>query len=248
LSGLSLFRDGRESVEDRKHSVRPSTCTTPEWCQRILADELNMRRIAAKFVPHLLNNDQWDHRVQVCSELQKAVRHDPNFLSRVITGDESWLYNCDPETKQQSSQWKTPSSPWPNKVCQVRNNIHSTLIIFFYIRGTVPKEFVPPGQTLNGNIYCKVLRWLRGKYEAQMAWDVEEWTLVVAPWQSASTHLAHCEEFLTENTWTLFPTLPTHLTWLPAISTCSLKWNSGWKGCISYPLKRSKQNRTGTTR
>jgi len=70
-----------------------------------------MRQIAAKFVPRLLNNDQRDHRVQVCTELQKAVRHDPNFLSRVITGDESCLYDYDPETKQQSSQWKMPSSP-----------------------------------------------------------------------------------------------------------------------------------------
>jgi len=80
-------------------------------CQRILADELNMRRIAAKFVPCLLNNDQRDHRVQACTKVQKAVRHDPNFLSRAITGDESWLYNYDLETKQQSSQWKMPSSP-----------------------------------------------------------------------------------------------------------------------------------------
>ena len=47
-----------------------------------------MRRTAAKFVC-LLNNDQQDYRVQVCTELQKAVRHDPNFLSRVLTGDES---------------------------------------------------------------------------------------------------------------------------------------------------------------
>jgi len=39
-------------------------------------------------------------------ELQEAVRHDPNFLSRVITGDESWVYDYDPETKQQSTQWK----------------------------------------------------------------------------------------------------------------------------------------------
>ena len=73
-------------------------------------DELNMRRTAAKFVPRLLNNDQRDHWVQVRTKLQKAVRHDPNFLSRVITGDESWVYKNDPETKQQSSQWKTLSS------------------------------------------------------------------------------------------------------------------------------------------
>ena len=45
--------------------------------------------IAANFVPRLLNSDQRDHRVQVCTELQEAVRHDPNFLSRGVTGDES---------------------------------------------------------------------------------------------------------------------------------------------------------------
>ena len=92
-----------------------------------------MRQIAAKFVPRLLNNDQQDHRVQVCTQLQKAGTHDPNFLSRDITGDESWLYDYDLETKQQSSQWKMPSSLRPNKVRQVRSNIKSMLIIFFDI-------------------------------------------------------------------------------------------------------------------
>jgi len=43
-------------------------------------------------------------------------------------------------------------------------------------------------------------------------------------------------------TWPLFPTLLTQLTWPPAISTYSLKWNSGWKGGKSYPMKRCKQN------
>jgi len=69
----------------------------------------------------------------VCTELQEAVRHDPNFLSRVITGIESWVYDYDPETKQQSMQWKMPSSPQPKKVCQVRSNIKSMLIIFLDI-------------------------------------------------------------------------------------------------------------------
>jgi hypothetical protein len=91
-----------------------------------------MRQIAAKFVPRLLNNEQRDHRVQVCTERQKAVRHYPNFLSSVITGDESWLYDYDPETKTQSSQWKTPSSPRPKKGHQVRSNIKSMLIILTF--------------------------------------------------------------------------------------------------------------------
>jgi len=94
-------------LEDRRqtnHDVCKHTELSYGSCQRTLADELNMRRIAAKFVPRPLNNDQRDHRVQVCTELQKAVRHDPNCLSRVITDDELWLYDYDPETKQQSSQ------------------------------------------------------------------------------------------------------------------------------------------------
>jgi hypothetical protein len=37
-------------------------------------------------------------------ELKEQVRNDPDFLSKVVTGDESWIYGYDPETKQQLSQ------------------------------------------------------------------------------------------------------------------------------------------------
>jgi len=92
-----------------------------------------MRQIAAKFVPCLLNNDQRDRRVQVCTELQKAVRHDSNFLSRVITGDESWLYNYDPETKQHSSPWKTPSSRRPKNPPSSQQQHQVSADLFFFI-------------------------------------------------------------------------------------------------------------------
>ena len=167
-------------------------------CQRILADELNMRRIAAKFVPCLLNNDQRDHRVQACTKVQKAVRHDPNFLSRAITGDESWLYNYDPETKQQSSQWKTPSSPWPKKARQVRSNIKAMLIIFFDFQGIVHKEFVPPGQTVNGNFYCELLRRVRKNVRGKQPemWKNRDWLL---HHDNASAHTSRVvRDFLTK--------------------------------------------------
>jgi hypothetical protein len=50
-------------------------------------------------------------------------------LSRVIAGDKSWIYGYDPETKQQSSQWK------------MKSKVKSMLIIFFNIKGIVRKEF-----------------------------------------------------------------------------------------------------------
>jgi hypothetical protein len=39
---------------------------------------------------------------------------DPKFLKTVITGDETWVYGYDPETKVQL-QWKHSSSPRPQK-------------------------------------------------------------------------------------------------------------------------------------
>jgi hypothetical protein len=35
----------------------------------------------------------------VCQDLKRELENDPNFLSRVITGDESWSYGYDPESK-----------------------------------------------------------------------------------------------------------------------------------------------------
>jgi hypothetical protein len=54
-------------------------------------------------------------RLTLCQELKNEIESDPNFLSKVITGDESWCNGYDPETKQASSQWKTPNSPRPKK-------------------------------------------------------------------------------------------------------------------------------------
>jgi len=41
--------------------------------------------------------------------------------------------------------------------CQV----HVGLFFFFDIQDIVHKEFVPPGQTVNGKFYCEISKWLR---------------------------------------------------------------------------------------
>jgi hypothetical protein len=35
-----------------------------------------------------------------CKELKQQARDDPSFISNIITGDETWVYGYDPETKQ----------------------------------------------------------------------------------------------------------------------------------------------------
>jgi len=68
--------------------------------QTFLTCDSNMHRVGVKFVPRLLTPEQKEHRVAICKELRQRAGGDPSFMSRVITGDESWVYGYDPETKQ----------------------------------------------------------------------------------------------------------------------------------------------------
>ena len=169
---IQTLQGGRTSVDDEERSGRLPTSTTPEniakvreailadrrqtihdvyeivelsygTVQRILADNLNMRRISARFVPRLLSDDQKAHRVSLCRELKQQTRDDPNVISNNITGDETWVYGYDPETKQQSSQWKSPNSPRPIKARQVHSNVKSMLIVFSTSKALATRNSYP---------------------------------------------------------------------------------------------------------
>jgi len=139
-------------------------------------EELGMHRVAAKFVPRILTADQKQQCV-VCTKLRQLASDDET-LSRVTTG-ESWVYGYDPETKQQSSQWKSPTSPRPKKARQVKSNVKSMIITFFDVKGIVHKEFVPTGQTVNSGFYCDVLRRLRENMRSHFPqlWREQTWLL-----------------------------------------------------------------------
>ncbi|EFN70230.1 hypothetical protein EAG_12167, partial [Camponotus floridanus] len=62
----------------------------------------------AKFVPKLLNFDQKQRRVDIAQELLNAVNDDPDLLKRVITGNESWVYGYDVETKANYTKKRIP--------------------------------------------------------------------------------------------------------------------------------------------
>ena len=106
-----------------------------------------MHRIAAKFMPRVLTQDQKDSQVAICQELKETVKNDPTLLLNVITGNESIVYAYDPETKLQSSQWKSPGSPRPKTARMQKSKLKKILICFFDQEGIVHREFVPPGMT-----------------------------------------------------------------------------------------------------
>jgi hypothetical protein len=78
-----------------------------ERVESIIHKDLDMRKLSAKWDPKCLNVDQKRQRCQLSEHILEFLRRDPNdFLSRLLTTDETWLYHYYPETKQQSMKWR----------------------------------------------------------------------------------------------------------------------------------------------
>ena len=184
------FLEGREQVEDEPRAGRPSPSKTEDNVERvrslvrsdrrltlrmisselnlkqctvyqILLQDLDRRNVCVKMVPKNLTTEQKASWRDVCLDLLYRLEREPEFFSRVITGDESWMLEYDPETKRQVLEWHTANSPLPKKARMSKSKIKSMLICFFESQGNVHKEFVPPGQTVNQTFYPEVLETLR---------------------------------------------------------------------------------------
>ena len=147
-------------------------------------------------------------------DLLGRLKIEPNFLDKVITGDESWVFSYNPETERQSEEWHTNSSPHPKKAHMSRSRVKNMIIVFFDSRGIVHKEFVPPGQTGNHTFYKDVLE--RLQKQVQRVWrDIADvWVL---HHDNAPAHtLLSIREFLAK---TNIPILP-HPLYSPDLAPC----------------------------
>ena len=69
-------------------------------------------------------------------EMLTTLNDDPDLLKKVITGDQSWVYGYDIETKAQSSQWKRPEETKKSMSSLVKCEV--LLFYFFDCNGVVP--------------------------------------------------------------------------------------------------------------
>jgi len=113
-----------------------------ETVRKILNEDLDTRKVCAKKVPKELTEEQKQRRVTICQDL---LDRQYDILGCVITGDVTWIYQYDPETKRQSAQWKTANSPRPKKFHRSKSRVKRMLLTFFDIRGIVHYESVPTG-------------------------------------------------------------------------------------------------------
>jgi len=106
-------------LEDRRisaKSIAEKLGISRERVGFVINEDLDMRKLSAEWVPKCLNADQKRQRCHSSEQYLEFFRRDQNdFLSRLVTMDETWLYHNDPETTKQLMEWRHTGSPRPKK-------------------------------------------------------------------------------------------------------------------------------------
>ncbi|XP_018346987.1 PREDICTED: histone-lysine N-methyltransferase SETMAR-like, partial [Trachymyrmex septentrionalis] len=184
---VAEFKRGHTSCEDEHRSGRPSEAI-PEMVKkihkmvlgdrqlkvreladminisksavhRILAENLEMRKLCARWVPRLLTVEQKQRREDVPIECLAMIRSNKaEFLRRFITMDETWVHHFTPETKEQSKQWTEKGELASKKAKTVLSAGKVMASVFWDARGIIFIDYLQKGRTINGEYYANLLQ------------------------------------------------------------------------------------------
>ena len=187
---VSEFKRGRTSCEDAPRTGRPNEVTTPEMIEKIhklvledrrikvrqiaeitgistervhfiLHEQLQMKKLCARWVPRLLTVDQKQRRKDVSIECLGLFQRDKKeFLRRFITVDETWVHHFTPESKQQSKQWVEKGQPPPKKAKVIPSAGKVMATVFWDAKGIIFIDYLAKGKTINGEYYANLLQQL----------------------------------------------------------------------------------------
>jgi DNA-binding Xre family transcriptional regulator len=86
----------------------------------ILHEELDTKKLCARWVPRLLTADQKRARMKISEQrLEYFNTNKTNFVHQFITMDETWIHHYTAESKQQAKQWTEAGCSVPRKTRSV---------------------------------------------------------------------------------------------------------------------------------
>ncbi|CAH1962309.1 unnamed protein product [Acanthoscelides obtectus] len=98
-------------IEDRHvtyREIEASLKISKTSIQKIVHEELGVRKLVSRWIPHLLTEEQKAARVNWCQKtLDRFNSGNSKNVYSIVSGDESWIYCYEPENKRQSAVWPT---------------------------------------------------------------------------------------------------------------------------------------------
>ena len=146
--------DARFTVRDIARKVGISVSTV----HLILKKHLKVRKISARWVPHLLTDEQKRQRVKVAKKLlQMFPKYDKKQFANVVTGDETWVHYFEPVRKVSNKIWATKHSKRPIIAKRSLSTKKILYAIFFSGEGVAIKVPVKKDKSITRKYYKDVV-------------------------------------------------------------------------------------------
>ena len=109
---------------------------------------------SARWVPHLLTDEQKQSRVRLPLQvIEKYDKCDPRCLEEIVTGNESWIYHFQPDSKAKNKVWVSSEGYRPVIACRCKTSNHMLYAIFFDSKGPVLQIPVLKGSSVTGKVF-----------------------------------------------------------------------------------------------
>ena len=109
-----------------------------------LSDELKFRKLCAHWVPKMRTEEQkLKRQASSLDFLTQCSEEGKNFLSHVVTGNETWVSHEAPKLKQQSMEWRHTSLPTKTKFKQTTSTRKIIRTMFSDRKGVLLVNFLP---------------------------------------------------------------------------------------------------------
>ena len=124
----------------------------------MMDNKLGFHKACARWVPKQLTEVHKQTRVDIFQNIWIAIWIEQDiFLDRIITGDETWAYQYEPESNLQSMEWKHPQSPSKRKFKTQPSAGKLMLTVFWDSQGPVLEHYQERGTTINNAQYSEML-------------------------------------------------------------------------------------------
>ena len=117
-------QDARLSVKD----ISSCTGISEGSVQIILKKHLDLRKVCARWVSHLLTEEQKTQRLKCARELLKTYKGcNSRVISNLLTGDETWVHMFELQRRADNKQWKRKDKKRP---CIAKRTISSKNMLY----------------------------------------------------------------------------------------------------------------------
>ena len=124
----------------------------------ILHEDLHMRNLAARWVPHLLTDEQKKRRVDCSRQLLRDFEPNcPKRLCDLVTGDETWINFYGISNKRCNRAWVGPDGDRPVVLWPGFQSRKRLFTVFFSTQGVVAIDILPAKTSVTATYYTEVV-------------------------------------------------------------------------------------------